>query len=144
MTEYMIWIWLALFVIAAAFEFATLDFVSIWFAIAAIPSFILSLISVDPMIQVFVFVGIALFLLLFTRPLMLKHLKTNEIKTNVDSMVGTTGVVIARITPDTIGRVRVRSTEWSAIAKESIDVDEHVRVLDIEGVKLIVEKIEKV
>lgn len=144
MADYMIWIWLALFVIAAAFEFATLDFVSIWFAFAAIPSFILSLFDVGVMVQVLVFVGIALFLLLFTRPLMLKYLKTNEIKTNVDSMVGTTGVVIARITPSTIGRVRVRNTEWSSIAKEAIEVDEHVRVLDIEGVKLIVEKIEQV
>ena len=40
-----------------------------------------------------------------------------------------------------IGRVKVKNTEWSAVSNELVEVGSKVRVLDIEGVKLIVEKI---
>lgn len=141
MMEVMIWVWLGVIVVAAIFEFATLDLVSIWFALAAIPSFILSILQVDVVIQVTVFVFIAVMLLGVTRPVVMKYFKTNEIKTNVDSYVGSTGIVLGRITPDKAGLVKVKNLEWTAIATETIEVDEHVRVLDVEGVKLIVEKI---
>lgn len=141
MMDYMIWIWLGLIVVAAIFEFITLDLVSIWFAIAAIPSFILSLMSIDPIVQITSFVVISVVLLGVTRPVVMKYFKTNEIKTNVDSYVGSTGIVLGRITPDKPGLVKVKSLEWTAVATEVIEVDEHVRVLDVEGVKLIVEKI---
>jgi len=143
MIELMIWIWLGVFVVAAIFEFVTLDLVSIWFAFAAIPSFILSLFGIDPVIQIVVFVAIAVGLLGITRPIVMKYFKTNEIKTNVDSYVGSVGVVLGRITPDKPGLVKVKSLEWSAVCSETVEVDEHIRVLDVEGVKLIVEKVEK-
>jgi membrane protein implicated in regulation of membrane protease activity len=141
MIEYMIWIWLALFVVAAIFEFVTLDLVSIWFAIASIPSFIMSLLNVNVAVQVITFIVVSFGLLLFTRPVALKYFKTNEIRTNVDSIIGMTGTVISRITPSTIGRVKIRGIEWSAISKNTLEIEEQVRVLDVEGVKLIVESI---
>ncbi|TNF09265.1 MAG: NfeD family protein [Bacillota bacterium] len=139
--ELMIWIWLGLILFTLVLEFLTSDMVAIWFTLAAVPSFILSLLNVNEIIQVVTFVTISLILLLLTRPVVMKYFKTNEIKSNVDAVVGQTGVVIKVITPDTVGRVKLRSNEWSAIAKDEIAVGEHVRVLDVEGVKLIVEKI---
>ena len=41
--DWFIWLWLGIFVAALLFEFITADMVSIWFSIAAIPSFILAL-----------------------------------------------------------------------------------------------------
>jgi membrane protein implicated in regulation of membrane protease activity len=139
--EQMIWIWLGIIIFTLVLEFLTTDMVAIWFTLAAVPSFILSLLNVNEVVQIVTFVGIALVLLLLTRPFVMKYFKTNEIKSNVDAVVGQTGVVIKTITPDTVGRVKLRSNEWSAIAKVEINVGEHVRVLDVEGVKLIVEKI---
>lgn len=141
MIEQMIWIWIGVLVIAAIFEFATLDLVSIWFAIAAIPSLILSIIQVDPIIQIVTFVVVTVLLLGVTRPIVMKYFKTNEIKTNVDSYVGATGNVLGRIAPGKPGLVKVKNLEWTAVSNEVIEVDESVRVLDVEGVKLIVEKI---
>ncbi|MFP4186747.1 MAG: NfeD family protein [Acholeplasmataceae bacterium] len=137
----MVWIWLIFFIAAVIFEFLTEDFVSIWFAIAAIPTFLLAIFDQNLFIQIIVFVVIATVLLLFTRPAMMKYLRTNEIKTNVDSIVGTTGIVTEEITPDTVGRIKLRGIDWSAVAKETIRVNERVRVLDVEGVKVVVEKI---
>ncbi|MCR3905816.1 MAG: NfeD family protein [Tenericutes bacterium] len=141
--EFMVWMWLGLFIAAIVVEFATSDLVSIWFALAAVPSFIMALLRVNIVVQVVVFVLIAVLLLLLTRPFVMKYFKTNEIKTNVDSYVGATGVVTKTITPDTIGRVQVKNGDWSAISHDTLEVGTKIRVLDIEGAKLIVETIEK-
>jgi len=139
--EWMLWIWLGIFIVALFLEFATSDMVSIWFALAAVPSFILALFNVHVVVQIVLFVVVAILLLVLTRPVVMKYFKTNEIKTNVDAVIGTTATVIAKITPDTIGLVKIRSIDWSAISHQTIEVGEKVRILDVEGVKLIVEKI---
>jgi membrane protein implicated in regulation of membrane protease activity len=110
--EWLIWLWLGIFVGALAFEFITADMVSIWFSLGAVPSFILALFQVNPVIQVIVFVVVTAVLLLFTRPVVIKYFKVNEIKTNVDSVIGQEGVVLTKITPNTIGRVQLRAQEW--------------------------------
>ncbi|MDY0295640.1 MAG: NfeD family protein [Acholeplasmataceae bacterium] len=143
MLEYMVWFWLAFFVIALVVEVITADMISIWFALAAIPSFIIALVDGHIVWQIVSFIVIAGVLLFLTRPVVKKYLKTNEIKTNVDAMVGMTGTVIKEITSDEIGRIVIRQIDWAAVSKENIHVGEHVRVLDVDGNKLIVEKIEK-
>lgn len=143
MLEYMVWFWLAFFVIALVVEVITADMISIWFALAAIPSFIIALVDGHIVWQIVSFILIAGVLLFLTRPVVKKYLKTNEIKTNVDAMVGMTGTVIKEITSDEIGRIVIRQIDWAAVSKENILVGEHVRVLDVDGNKLIVEKIEK-
>ncbi len=141
--ETMMIIWLGVFVVALAIEFATADMVSIWFAISAIPSFIISLIVGNELIwlQVLLFVALTVVLFFFTRPVVMKYFKVNEIKTNVDSIIGQEGFVTERITETGKGRVRLRLNDWAAVAHETIEVDEKVRVLDVEGATLIVEKI---
>jgi membrane protein implicated in regulation of membrane protease activity len=139
--EWFIWLWLGIFVVALAFEFATADLVSIWFSLGAIPSFVLSLFEVNPAIQVISFILVTTALLLFTRPVVIKYFKVNEIKTNVDSVIGQEGIVTSSIMSNGIGRIKLRSQEWSAIADESIEIGQRVRVLDVEGNKLIVKKI---
>lgn len=139
--EWFIWLWLGIFVFALAFEFATADLVSIWFSLGAIPSFVLSLFYVHPAIQIGAFIIVTTALLLFTRPVVLKYFKVNEIKTNVDSVIGQEGIVTTSAVSNSIGRIKLRAQEWSAISDEDLIVGEKVRVLDVEGNKLIVKKI---
>ena len=134
------WIWLGIFVVALIIEFATADIVSIWFCIAAIPSFLIALFSGPEWLQIVLFVVLTIVLFVFTRPVVMKYFKVNEIKTNVDSIIGQEGVVIERITENGRGRVKLRLNDWAAIAHDIIEVDERVRVLDVEGATLIVEK----
>ncbi len=140
--EYLNWIWIAIFVIALVVELLTADLVSIWFSFGVIPSYILGLFNVPPFVQIIVFFVVTSILVLFTRPVVMKYFKTNEIKTNVDSIIGQHGIVTERITDVTIGAVKIKTQEWSAVSNETIDFGEHVRVLDVEGVKLIVKKID--
>lgn len=140
--EWFIWLWLGIFIAALVFEFMTADMVTLWFAIAAVPAFILSLLSVHPAIQVAVFIVLSLLLLLLTRPVVIKYFKTNEIKTNVDAIVGTIGTCSEKIVPNEVGHVKLKNQIWSAISNQTIEVGAQVRVLDVEGVKLIVEQID--
>jgi membrane protein implicated in regulation of membrane protease activity len=142
MLDYMVWFWLGLFVIALVIELFTADMISIWFSLAAVPSFVLALVGAHVIAQAIVFVLVTAVLLLLTRPAMKKYMKTNEIKTNVDAIIGKTGVVVKTVTLDLPGRVKIGSMDWSAVSKENIEIGKHVKVLDVEGNKLIVESME--
>jgi membrane protein implicated in regulation of membrane protease activity len=141
--EWLEWLWLGIFLGALAFEFVTADLVSIWFSLGAIPSYVLSLFSVNPVIQILMFFIVTAVLLFFTRPVVMKYFKTNEIKTNVDSVIGQHAICVEEISADVVGAVKLKSLVWSAISTDLVKVGDHVRILDVEGVKLIVEQIEK-
>jgi membrane protein implicated in regulation of membrane protease activity len=102
-----------------------------------------SIIGGPEWLQVLLFVGVSVVLLAFTRPYMLKYVKTNRVNTNVHANIGKTAVVTKRITPTSVGAVLLRSMTWSAISEETIEVGTEVRVLDIEGVKFIVKTIKE-
>ena len=141
-SDVLIWFWLGIFIISIILEAATVDFVALWFAVAALPSFVLSLVGAPLWLQVIVFLLVAILLLAFTRPYMVKYFKTNRTKTNVHAAIGKIAVVTKEITPNQIGSVKLRGISWSAISNYSIKKNAEVRILDIEGVKLIVEPIE--
>jgi membrane protein implicated in regulation of membrane protease activity len=141
--DILIWVWLSIFIFAVVFEALTVDFVAVWFAIGALPSFFISLFGGSIILQVFLFVTISIALLLYTRPFMMRYVKTNRISTNVDAHIGKTVLVTKKITKNTVGEVQLRSVTWSAIADENIEVGQEVRILDIEGTKFIVKSIKE-
>ena len=141
MIEILIWFWLGLFLLAVIFEAVTVDFVAIWFAVGSVPAFILAIVGAPIWLQVTTFLVITIVLISFTRPYMLRYFKTNQIKTNAQSVIGKTATVSMIILPNEIGAVKLRGQEWSAIASSKIEVGTEVRILEIEGVKLIVEAI---
>ena len=143
MSELFVWLWLAVFILSIVLEAATVDFVAIWFSIAALPSFGLALFNISFELQLIFFVLVSILLLVFTRPYMVKYFKTNRVKTNAQTVIGKTAVVTEKISPNEIGKVKLRGNSWSAISNDEIEKGSKVRVLDIEGVKLIVELLEK-
>ncbi len=64
-------------------------------------------------------------------------------KTNIDKLVGNTGTVMRGIAPDTPGMVRVNDEDWRASAEEVLYERDPVIVEGIEGVTLIVRKLNK-
>jgi membrane protein implicated in regulation of membrane protease activity len=130
MIEILIWFWLGLFLLAVIFEAATVDFVAIWFAVGSVPAFILAIVGVPIWLQVTTFLVITIVLISFTRPYMLRYFKTNQIKTNAQSVIGKTATVSMVILPNEIGAVKLRGQEWSAIASSKIEVGTEVRILE--------------
>lgn len=61
-------------------------------------------------------------------------------KTNVDAIVGRTGIVLRGISRNVDGRVKVGSEDWRARATEDIEEGAEIVVTDVTGATLIVEK----
>ena len=134
------WIWLAVVVFTLVIEFATTEIVSIWFFVGSLISMILAICKVDPAIQIVVFVIISFLALLISRPFVKKWTKRNEIKTNVDSIIGRIAIVTEDIIDGNRGVVKLDSQEWSAISNDDIVKGTKVVILSIEGNKLIVKE----
>lgn len=137
------YIWLIVLVLGIVIEASTLALTSIWFAIAAIICYILGAMGVGFGIQVAVFFGLSVLLLISTKPIVKKYLNVGKVRTNADSLIGKTAVVVMSIEPlKNYGQVKVDGQIWSAKCKgdKIIELGEKVKIIAIEGVKLIVEE----
>jgi len=85
-------------------------------------------------------IALGIFYLFFGRSFIKKKLIIITKHTNIDKLIGDTGVVIRSITPDTAGMVRLGDEDWRASSSEIVYEKEKVEILNIEGVTLIVKK----
>ena len=143
----MIYVWIAVFAVSVIVEIATVQLVSVWFAVGALASFIAALCGAQqPWVQVMIFVIVSFISLAATRPIVARLTKrTKHQPTNADMYIGLEGIVTQDI--DNIastGLVSVRSNVWSAKSATDVVIEKgsRVKVLSIEGVKLCVEKID--
>lgn len=61
-------------------------------------------------------------------------------KTNIDKLMGSTGLVVRSITPDTAGIVRVNDEDWRATSSQVLYEKDQVKITGLEGVTVHVEK----
>lgn len=139
----MFYTWLAIILILGFIEVITTNLVTIWFVASAVVSLILSFFIDEFIIQFSVFVVLGIILLITTRSWLNKILKPKGEKTNLDRVIGMQGIVTEKITQTTPGEVKVDGKKWTAISNKIIEVDSIVKILDIDGVKLKVEKWEE-
>ncbi len=133
--------WFVMFVVFLVIEIITVGLVSIWFSFGSLFALLSTCFTDNIYIQAIVFVVFSLALILICRPLLKsKFIKTEA--TNYGKFIGKIGVVTKEITSHEYGEVKVDGTIWTAKSNKKIKVDEKVKVLDIEGVKLIVERVD--
>lgn len=135
--------WLILAVALGVAEAASVQLVAIWFCLAALCSMIGAVCGLSIGWQIGIFVLVSLLLLLATRPFVKKVLRVRRVRTNADMVEGGEGLVTESIDNlRGVGRVEAMGLDWSARSEsgEEISAGEKVRVLRIDGVKLIVEK----
>lgn len=135
--------WFIAFVILLIIELVTVNLVTIWFAIGAVAAIISTIFTDSILIQSIVFVVVSVIALLITKPLMKKFKKFEVEPTNSDRVIGKVGDVTKKIDKNKYGEVKVYGNTWTASSKQVINVGERVKVLSIDGVKLIVEKEKK-
>src|SRR5690554_2984990 len=126
----MLILWIVLIVITIIIELETSDLITVWFTLGAIAALISSAFDADPMLQVAIFIGVSLILIVLTRPLTKKMMKTEIVRTNADKVIGMQAVVTKVINPDEIGEVKVDNSLWRAISldNQAINVGERVTV----------------
>ena len=136
-------VWLILLVFFIMAETATVTVVSLWFAAGALTALVASLLGAELWLQATLFAVVSVVLLCALRPVVKKYFTPKLTKTNVDAVLGTTGLVTEKI-DNTLsqGRVKLGTMEWSArsTAGETVEEGTLVRVDRIEGVKVFVTK----
>ena len=143
MSEMMI-LWLIVLIVTLVIEAMTMGLTTIWFSGGALAAMIVELLKGSISIQVIVFLVISLILLFYTRPIAVKHFNKKREKTNLDSVIGKTAVVTIPIhNLKETGQVMLDGKEWTARSNDSskqFDKDALVKVVSINGVKLMVEE----
>lgn len=135
--------WLIIFLVLLVIEIFTLGLTTIWFAIGAIAAIVAALLGAEVMIQVMLFIIVSVVTLILTRPIAVKYLGKNTLNTNVDELVGKTAVVTKPIIDENnIGEAKIDGEIWLAKSADGkmIKEGETVKVVEVNGVKLIVEK----
>ena len=135
--------WLIFFIILVIVELITVNLVTIWFAFGALVTSLVSLYTTDTVILLAVFTLVSLLLLLITKSVVKKLKVKKVVATNLDQVIGKTGVVTEPIAKDKIGEVKVLGKRWSAYSDREISKDKKVKILSISGVKLKVEEKEE-
>ena len=133
--------WLAAMVIFIIAEATTVTLVSIWFAVGALGAILIALLGGGLTLQVTVFLALAIVLLIFLRGAVRKHFAPRITRTNVDSVIGATGIVVTPVNNiAALGQVQINGVEWSARSTDGthIGAGALVKVDKIEGVKVFV------
>ncbi len=133
-------VWASVFVVLLVIELATLNLVTIWFAIGALFALFVSFFIESEVIQILTFILVSVFVLVITKPIMKKVRAKEYIATNSDRVLGSRGIVLEEIKKYHPGKVKVLGSIWTAVSDEEISVSSEVVVKSIEGVKLRVEK----
>lgn len=134
--------WILVAIICGAIEIFTAGFWFLWLAIAGVIVALLVQFGLLPAleIQLLVFALLTLLLIIFTRPLVVKFVKSNDKVSNVKALIGQHGITLTSIVPMQFGQVKVNGEIWTAVAEEELEENTRVEVMGIDGVKLIVKK----
>lgn len=139
--------WLIWLIAAGIFfvaEIITVGFFIFWLGIGSLLAMLVSFITNSIILQVATFAITSCVLLFFTKPLAKKLTKTDTAVTNSFSLINKEGVVTIDINDlEGTGQVRVNGEIWSAKTSDHSIIlkDTQIKVLKIDGVKLVVEQI---
>ena len=135
-------IWLGLVILFLIVEAACpIHLVSLWFAAGSLAALAVFYLHGPLWLQITAFLLVSCALLAALWPLTRKFLNPAHTATNVDSVIGSTGLVTAAIDNVTAaGQVKLNGMEWTARSTSGAPIAEGVRIrVDrIEGVKVFV------
>ena len=137
----MIVLWAVAAAVFLVVELITVAMVSIWLMVGAIAALIAALCGAAVWLQTVLFVAVSVVCFLILYPRLKKLVGKNRQATNLDRVIGATCVVTQRI--DNLagtGAVTVDGKTWTARTEDGsiVEADALVKVLRIDGVKLIV------
>lgn len=141
--------WLVVMIVFLVLEMVTISLVSIWFVGGSLAAFLISFVVAKPWIEVIVFLGVSLALLLLLRPIARRFSvkQRDQIRSGAQSLVGKRAIVTESIDNlHATGAVQVNGQFWSAktadddvkVAKDSI-----VLIKEVDGVRLVVEELKR-
>lgn len=137
--DVLIWIFIA--IIFVMLELITTTFFLVWFGLGSIVAAILNYFGFDIYVQLLGFIIVSTILILSTRKFANKITPESSKKTTAERLIGKTAKVLRQIDENTYV-VRVAGEEWSAHTNDSVDVDDVVKIVGINSIILVIEKID--
>ena len=107
---------------------------------------VVSLVGGEIWLQITVFLAVSCVILALMWPFVRKFLNPGLKKTNIDSVIGSTGLVTVAVdNVSALGQVKLNGMEWTARSTTGavIEPGTVIRVDRIEGVKVFVSPVEK-
>ena len=139
----MLWIWIGLIVIFVIVEAATVQLVTVWFAVGGIAGLIAYAFGLEIWMQILIFAVVSAVALAVTRPFVKRFTRGRKQPTNADRYIGQEAIVTEPISNElSKGAVRIGGLEWTARTVDNSEVDKGERVIveAIEGAKLLVKR----
>ena len=139
--------WLIWLIAAGIFfvaEIITVGFFIFWLGVGSLLAMLVSFVTDSVIIQVAVFAVSSSILLFFTKPLAKRLSKSDNTATNSFSLINKKGIVTIDINSlEGTGQVKVNGEIWSAKTENNMVIpkDAQIKVLKIDGVKLVVEQV---
>ena len=137
-------IWLIIAVAFGIAELMTISLTLVWFSIGALILMVLSSFIESIIIQILLFAAISITLLVIFTKYFVDKDKNFKYDTNLQGIEQKTGIVKEEILPYSKGIVTLTGEDWTAISEdnEKIEVGRLVKVIRIEGVKLVVKPVD--
>lgn len=129
-------IWLMVIIFLSIIECLTINLTTIWFVLSGLIALISSFFTDVILIQFGLFSILGTLFLIATKPFLIKKMKVESVRTNIDRVIGMEGIVTEKIEPTVSGEVKVDGKRWTAISNSLIEVGTVVKVNSISGVKL--------
>lgn len=129
--------WAAVFVMFVIAELATVQLISVWFALGALVTMIFTVIfeGTTLLSQLGVFILVSGVFLIITFPWLKKRRTKGHVSTNQELYVGMTATVIEEIDRDKgTGRVRLSGVDWNAVPHEDGQIIPENSIVIIEKV----------
>ncbi|MBP3337621.1 MAG: NfeD family protein [Clostridia bacterium] len=136
-------IWILLIIAFIVIESATVSLISIWFAGGALVALLALLLGADVTIQILVFLLVSVLCIVLLRKFALNSVKNKKSKTNIDRIIGQEIILKEGISDELgAGLAIINDVEWKVKSEngELIPAGEKVKVVDVEGVKLVVKR----
>ncbi|WP_206512267.1 NfeD family protein [Thermosipho globiformans] len=130
-----------------AAEILTPTFFIFWFGIGALASALVAFFIGNTIWELVTFIVVSGILVILTRPLANKISGEQTRKINVDEIIGKQALVLEDINNKAgTGIIKVNGDTWRAFSKNDeilIKKGEYVKILQVEGAHVVVEKIEE-
>ena len=138
-------VWVIIAVILFITEIFTPGFVLACFGIGCLVTGLFSFLGIGLKWQIVIFSITTIVIFFGLIPLVLRYLfpKKYDVKTNIDALIGKSGLVTEKIISHLqTGRVRIGGEDWKAVSLtgSDIEVGQKVTVEQVEGVKVLVRR----
>lgn len=137
------WLWTIFAIVVGIGEIFTAGFFLLPFAIGGAAAAVLAWVDAPIIAQWLVFFGVSTMALVYLRRFIGRQDEGEQPRVGANRWIGSEGIVLQGIDPHTgAGMVRILNEEWRATAPGKIEAGSKIVVTNVDGARLIVERLE--